>query len=378
MNYNETVKYLCSLQRFGSRPGLTRIKDVLQKLECKKLDSKVIHVAGTNGKGSTVAMIAQILKEAGYSVGVFISPYIVDFRERVQINGEYIPENEIVKITEKVVSKKVFLTFFEIMTAIAIKYFNEQKVDYIVLETGLGGRLDATNAIHSDIQAITSIELDHMEVLGDSIESIAREKAAIIEEESSVFIPNGCNAREIIENQCKKCNAELMIAKEVESEIKLKGKHQKRNAGIAVAISRHLGIREDIIQKGLNETVWPGRLEVFGNVMLDCAHNCAAIKELRDYIDSLNHKNITIVFGVLKDKDYKSMIDLFPKYNKFIFTRPPNDRALKPFMLNDRCVIIENPKEALEYAIKNTKKDELVLVTGSCYLVSVVRPLLLL
>ena len=369
MTYADDLAWLFARERFGWKFGLERIEHILDMLGNPEKDLDIIHIAGTNGKGSTAAMLSQILDDAGRNVGLFTSPHIVDFRERIQRNGRYIPERDVQRLIHTIRRHNIPLTFFEFVTAMALLHFHQQNVDHVVLETGLGGRLDATNAAPSHIQAITSIDLEHTKILGDTVEAIAGEKAGIIKPGSHVFVPYDCHGLATIRQHCT--SSTLILTEHTDLPLSLPGAFQRSNAGIAIAIAEHLGIEDRHIRTGLLHAHWPGRLERFGSILLDCAHNPASIEALARHLQTLTYSELIVIFGVLEDKDADAMRDLLPRHTG-IYAAPNSPRA--------RDMIAGMPKmsaeDALTYAQKICPDDGLILVTGSCYLVSEVRSFL--
>jgi len=367
-DYKQMLDWLYGLRRFGMKLDLDRIKNVMDKLGNSQDKLKIIHVAGTNGKGSVCAMIGVILQKAGYRVGMFTSPHLVDFRERFQINGEMINQEDVLRLVDMVKETDVELTFFEFATAIAFQYFYEQNVDYAIIEVGLGGRFDATNIVNPIATVITSISLDHIEHLGNTIDKITYEKAGIVKENVPLFTT--CDI-DVIKSICEKKNAQIFIIKDKEN-TSMKGEFQKINAGLAAVVARYLKISEDKIKEGLLDVKWPARLEfVDKNVLLDCAHNPDGIEKMAEFVKTLKYDKLVIVFGVMYNKDYENMIKNLPEYNKIILTKPKIPRSLDPFMVKHLCrdaLIIENAVEAYEYAKKIAGENDLILICGSCYL----------
>lgn len=362
--------FLYNLKKFEMRPSLDNIKAAMNKLGNFQKNFRIIHITGTNGKGSTAAMISNILKKADFKIGMFTSPHLVNFNERIQINNIPISDNDAFKLIDKIKSLNIQLTFFEFITALALLYFKENNVDFVVLEVGLGGSWDATNVCDAEISVITSIYLDHTRVLGNSIEVIAKDKCGIIKKNSKVITCNS-NPINIIKEFCK--GKDFIITSPYQKKLNLKGDFQKINAGIAEAVCRLLKVPQNIIEKGLETVEWPGRLEfVEDNVLVDCAHNPAAVKEVTAFVKSnLKFNKLIIIFGVLADKDYKKMIKKLPRPDFLILTKPKIERALDPVKLayDGPCAIIENPFEALRYAKNLAKHDDLIFITGSCFLV---------
>src|SRR5205807_10038157 len=280
VKYKEALAWLYSLQRFGIKLGLENIQRLIRELDADLSNARVIHVAGTNGKGSVCAMIDSICRAQKYRTGLFVSPHLVTFRERIRINDEMISENEVAagltNIRKLVADWQPHPTFFEIATALALKHFAEAKIDIVILETGLGGRLDATNAIQSDVGVITPIALDHQKWLGDSLEKIAGEKAGIIKPRTPIVsAPQSTEAEKVIRARAAECEAPLQFVDRVydKSPIALRGNYQRLNAALAIAalkldrLKRSSPERTQIdiggvaIARGLATVEWPGRFQ---------------------------------------------------------------------------------------------------------------------
>ena len=315
------LEYLYGLERFGIKLGLEVITTLLNTLGNPHQQYKSIHIAGTNGKGSTAAFLAQILIEAGYKVGLYTSPHLIQFNERIKINGKDISEldliNLIAVIKEKAEKNNLQLTFFEFTTALAFFYFAQQKIDVAVVETGMGGRLDVTNVIQPEVTIITNISLDHQQYLGETKEEIAAEKSGIIKDKAIVVtVEEDKEVLKIIEKKCMEKNAGLFLSdkawpqeaslerqiftvKGQEYTIHLLGEHQLQNAALAIKAAsllaeRGLLISSYNIQEGFKKAYWPGRLEIICNeplVLVDCAHNLAGMQELARVIPSLSRRN---------------------------------------------------------------------------------------
>ncbi len=369
-----SYEWLYALRRFGSKLDLERIKEIMEALGYPQDKLKFIHIAGTNGKGSVSRMIQAILTEAKYKVGRYNSPHIIDFRERISIDDKWIPEQDLLRIIELIKSKKIELTFFEFVTAIALQYFHEQKVDYVVWETGLGGRFDATNVVDANVAVITNIDLEHTAELGNTKEKIAFEKSGIIKNNSIVVYGGNRELNHMFNKGKRLVNVDY--SKPFRFKLNLKGKHQINNAKVALTAINELDtdINEKIIDRAFRNIDWPGRLEQIDNFILDCAHNPAGMKALKEYIDNLNIDELTIIFGVLKDKDYLKMFQLLPKHSNIIITKPKSERALEPDKIaqySAKCIVFDSIDRAMEYAKQNNKGK--ILVTGSCYTVSEAR-----
>jgi dihydrofolate synthase/folylpolyglutamate synthase len=419
MNYQQAINYLNSLGRFGMHFGLERMEKMMEHLGNPHQKLKAIHITGTNGKGSTAMMIGSILKKAGYKVGVYTSPHLDDFRERIQINDKFISKEDVARITEKIkpITQKTLAetgsnpTFFEVVTAIALKYFSDEGVDYLVLEVGLGGRLDATNVVNSKVCIITNIDYEHTDILGNSLSSIAKEKGGIIK--NGAFVITSETKKEvlhILEKICKEKNAKLFkIQKEfeitkIESDseknifnieskfysykkliVPLIGEHQIINASMAIAAVKSLdkNIDKKSIQEGLVKTHWPGRLEIISRkplIVMDAAHNPAAMRQLVNSLKLFNYKRMILVFGVMKDKDIKKIMKIIaPKASITIINKPRVERAAEPKLIQkyarkfSETIIIKDVKKSIRYAKSIASKGDLICVTGSIYMLSEAR-----
>jgi len=426
MNYQQALEYIHGTMRFGSQLGLDRIRDLLERLGNPHHEFKSVHVAGTNGKGSVCSMITSVLSEQGYKVGMFISPYLEDFTERIQISGKQIPEEDLARITELVKGKvdemvkegKGHPTEFELITAIGFVYFAEQKVDAAVVEVGLGGRFDATNVVNPVLSVITSISFDHMDVLGDTLAKIAFEKAGIIKAGKPVVsYPQHPEAARVLEEVAGKQEAPLTVVvpeqiEPVSSEfdrqvfnysygeerldgltIHLSGKHQLLNAATAltsVMVLREIGfpISRDAIYRGMEKARWPGRLERLQkdpDIIIDGAHNEAGAQALaaamKEYFPD---RRMILVLGVLKDKEVEKILKaLCSLASKVIATKPDNPRALEADQLAEKvkkyCRDVEpvpGIEDAVHLAVGSAGPGDLILVSGSLYLIGKVRKII--
>lgn len=409
--YSETIEYLYGLQRFGIKFGLENISRILESIGSPHERLRAIHIAGTNGKGSTAAFIESILIEEGYKVGLYTSPHLVRFTERIRINYEEITEAKVEALTGLIRShlNEISITFFEFVTAMAFLYFEEEKVDFAILETGMGGRLDATNVCRSIISIITNISMEHRFYLGKTVLQIAREKAGIIRDNGVVI--SGVTqrkVRELIERKCKERDAShYLLGRDFSVRIRdfnrfdyigingeilrglrpaLKGRHQGANLSLAltaVEIMNRMGFRvsKDSIFRGVERAKWRGRLEVVADrpkVVLDGAHNPDAMRKLRDAIEKdFRYRSLWIVMGVMDDKDYRKMIGtLHPLQPFMIFCRAHMERSLNPDVLVEfvRGLDIEARRidevgDALAFALERADEDDLILVTGSLFVV---------
>lgn len=353
--------------------GLDRMEAILKDLGDPHLGLKVVHVAGSNGKGSVCSMIRAVLMGCGHTVGMYTSPHLMDLRERFTTDNILISRKELVSYYDRIrpLVKKHKPTYFEALTAMAFLYFKEKKVDYFVLEVGLGGRLDATNVVKPILSVITNISMEHKEWLGDTIPKIAYEKAGIIKQGVPVVTGATGQAFEVIEAMAHRREASLIVASR-EEETNLQGDFQRRNAGVAYEAMAALGIEKDSIRKGLLDASWPGRFQFLEkDVLVDCAHNPAAAEVLVDNIKRLSYRKIVAVVGILRDKDSSQMIEELKSLEPhFIFCRPRTPRAIDPQDLRKHALnseVVEKPKEALARA--REIEHDLILVTGSIFTV---------
>jgi len=394
MDYKKILDCLYRLESPKIKLGLERVQALLDKVGNPEKKLKCIHVAGTNGKGSVCAMLQSVLIESGYKVGMYTSPHLKKFNERIRVNDTLITDREIVEYFIRIKPHITDHSFFEITTAMAFLYFYEKKADFVVLETGLGGRLDATNVITPLVSVITNIGLEHTDLLGKTIERISVEKAGIIKEDVPVVAGAKGIALKIIKKIAKERNAPLLEAKNYpRTKFKyLSGEFQQRNKDIALtAIGtfkklHRIKINKMQIKDGLQKTKWPARMQfISGNVLVDAAHNPDGISTLKDELAMIkkqkNIKNFVFVAGMQSDKNIKSMLKtIIPLISAIIFTKSNNPKAAKPKYLlktfnkinkNKKISkkIISNPKKALNYAKKIAGKNDLIVITGSIYMI---------
>lgn len=360
MIYNEALNFILGKQSLGIMPGLTRIMNLLETMGNPQNDIKIIHIAGTNGKGTVAKTINNALIDSGYKIGLFSSPWIDDYREQIQINNEFISEEDFASYVDKY--KDNDCTEFEFLTAIMYKYFADSKVDYAVVECGMGGKGDSTNVEESNISVITSISLDHTAFLGDTIEQIAEEKSGILRKNSTCVLYPNPNVKHIFADKCKK----LVKVKE-------QGNFKKNNLATANAVLELLGVPtvEQCAQL-------PARQEYIGNVMLDGAHNKNGAQALEPY---LPNGKVTAVIGMMKDKDVDGYLSIIaPHLNRIITTTPDNPRSMPAEELKHLAqkyckdvVAVDSSNDAVALA----KQDEnFKLVCGSFYLAREVRNLI--
>ncbi len=394
MNYNDTLNYIHSLGNFGKKPTLDRIKTVLSVLGNPENTFDAIHIAGTNGKGSVSAMLHSIFKTKGLKTGLFISPYIIDFRERIQINGEFIPENELCALAERVMKTGMELTQFEFITAMAFLYFSEQKCDIVVAETGLGGRLDATNALtRVKASVITKIGLDHTAILGDTIEKIASEKCGIIKKAPVITTFNQTEEAFSVLRRYNPIVPNSDLLNVIESDIfgnefnyknnvyktSLVGKHQIENAAVAIETALCCGVEVAVIQEAIKNTHFPARMEVISEkpiVVLDGAHNPDGAAVLANMLKSYKGR-IAAVIGMCEDKDCEEVLRLTLPYCKraVAVTIDGMPRAIASAKLASLARKYCPCDETRSYtqALKAVDGEEVIFVFGSLYLASGIR-----
>ena len=374
MNYDNAVKLLTSQGKFRIELGLDRIARVLDLLGNPQDKLKCIHVAGTNGKGSVCAITEAVLREAGLKTGLYTSPHIFEYTERIQINGEQISKLQFADYVEKICNladkNNIQLTEFEILTAVMFKYFFDNNADVVVLETGLGGRFDATNIIKSNLcSIITHIDYDHTERLGDTLSKIAFEKAGIIKENCPVFVSEGY---EVFRDTADDKNSLFVMVTPFEdiSNLSLKGLHQQANLSLALAAVRYLypNISETVIQNGLTKVHHPCRFQYLKdkNMIIDAAHNPNGIRALKESLDFyFPDKYRRFVFGCLKNKDYKTMIsDLFEKGDEIFFYHFNYPNSATVDELQQACKLPSKEfTEEIDYS-----DGKLTIICGSFYM----------
>jgi len=383
INYKEALAWLYSLQRFGIKLGLENIRRLERALAIDVSAARIIHVAGTNGKGSVCAMINSICRDANYGTGLFTSPHLVTFRERICVNGEMISESEVAEgltnIRDLVRDWDPPPTFFEVTTALALKHFGDAKLDIVILETGLGGRLDATNAFPSNVAVITPIALDHEKWLGDSLEKIAGEKAGIIRDRRPVISARQPpEAKRVINLRTAECEALLQIVDQPyeKSPIALRGEFQKLNAAIAIAAIRaaRIGIDDAAITRGLATVEWPARFQCWDKrTVIDGAHNPAAAKTLAaTWREVFADERVTLILAVLSDKDLRKICEaLAPIADSILLPRIRTERAVDPGELKKIFVDLGHESEvAASFSVALCKAHEQsapILITGSLH-----------
>lgn len=378
-SYSDAVKLLTSVGKFKINLGLERITKILELLKNPQDKLKCIHVAGTNGKGSVCAIIATVLENAGFKTGLYTSPHIFDYTERIKINSKDISKedftNYVFEICDLADKNNIDLTEFEILTAVMFKYFSDKKVDVVVLETGLGGRFDATNVIKTNLCAIiTHIDLDHTERLGSTKSEIAFEKAGIIKPNCPIFTSEGY---EEIKDKADECNSlfSLVTPMEDATNLSLKGTCQIENLSLALAAVRFLfpEISENTIQNALQKVNHPCRFQIVRNdLIIDASHNPNGAQALRDSLDKyFPNKKRTFVFGCLKNKNYKQMMEiLFSKGDEIYFYHFNNNNSCTVQELKNFCQFPSQKFETLD----KLPSDRLKIVCGSFYMLNEIIP----
>lgn len=439
-NYNETVNYLYGLQKHGIKLGLDNPKKLMNILGNPDKSFRSVHIAGTNGKGSTASITASILKENGFKVGLYTSPHLVSFTERIKINDIPVSEPEVIRLAyyvrDAISSSDINPTFFEFTTAMAFLYFVYEKVDWAVVEVGMGGRLDATNVLMPEASVITNVSMDHNEFLGESIYDIAYEKAGIIKPAVPVVTASGPEALMVLEKTTKEQGCELhrygIEFKSTVSSMDIRhidfnysgqgsslksagsylefenltlpaaGRHQLKNASLAIRVCEILGLKGhklsgDKIRTGLSNTRFEGRFELISQnpaIILDSAHNPEASQALTDTLMELFPSvRVILIAGMMEDKDIKGILKpLLQISGEVILTRPGGERAASPAKLKDTIdSLMENElkclcpvpitttntvSEAFKLASKIQHKDKIILVTGSFYTTGEIKELL--
>ena len=418
VKYQDSLAYLYGLQKHGIKFGLNSTVNILNRIGNPHEKLRFIHIGGTNGKGSTAAMLSSVLREHGYKVGLYTSPHLVRFTERFRIGEQEATAERILDVFNRIrplLDDREPPTFFEMITAMGFLYFAEENVDWVIAEVGMGGRLDATNVIAPEVTVITNIAMDHKEYLGNTLAAIAREKAGIIK--PNVPLVTGASqplVKGILKATCLQCDAPLYffrtdfkvrrhangtftyrgIRLQLPSlEVSLKGDHQISNAAVALATLEVLeqkgcfGLHPRAIQDGLKRVFWPARLEVLQQspmIVLDGAHNPAGAESLREALQrSFSYKRLHLVLGVMQDKDIRGILRrLLPLAESVIFTQPRYVRAAgaetlrrlaRPYI--QKQYVVPNPAAAIEQAKLLAGPDDLICITGSLYFAGEVKEL---
>ncbi len=416
MTYQEALTYIHAVSWKGSRPGLERISELMRRLGNPERGCKYIHIVGTNGKGSTAAMLSSVLTRAGFRTGLFISPYVIDFRERMQINGEMISKRALAAATAHVRTFAEQMedkpTEFELIAAIGLWWFAREKCDIVVLEAGMGGALDATNVIPAPEAAVfTNIGLDHTEFLGPTVEAIARTKAGILKPGcAAVLYPNTPSVEAVIRDLCAQKGIPLTVADPnrltpLEADLSgqrflfegktlslpLLGEHQRYNTAVVLSVLEALRARgwripDEAVLAGLATVAWPSRFELLSReplFVLDGGHNPQCMEALHSAVETyLAGRPLTVITGVLADKDYADMYDgLAPLADRFLTLTPPNLRALSAEELavwlsryGKPVRPCPGPAAAVRLALKTLPDNGAILACGSLYMASALRP----
>lgn len=423
MHIQEAIEWIHSRLSFGIKPGLKRMEWFMEQLGHPEKKLKAIHIAGTNGKGSTLSYLRNILENHGFQVGTFTSPYIVQFNERISLNGTPIQDEDLVYHVNRIKPLCEELentslgpaTEFEVITAMAFDYFASQNIDYVIFETGLGGRLDSTNIVNPLLTIITNVGKDHMHILGETYEQIAREKAGIIKKGIPLITAaDQKDARRVILNKANEQHATVyefghdfsahdhylnkgmetftfssMLGQLPDIEISMKGTHQVTNASLAIQafllLSRmeHIHVDPSLVKNGLKDTKWPGRFEVIQEhptIVLDGAHNEEGLLTLVDTLTRYYpEQNRHLVFTALKDKPITRMLrileDHFDSVRLTTFDFP---RSISPMDLYQQCSSknkyrYDDWTKAIEDSLKSASRDDIIVITGSLYFISEVR-----
>jgi len=413
MNYEESIKWLYSFEKFGIKLGLERINYICKKLKNPQKSYKIIHVGGSNGKGSVCRFLQTILTLSGYKTGVFTSPHLQRFSERFVIDGKEISKDDVVLIVKKIkpiidemIKQKNSPTFFEIVTAIAFEYFKDQKVDFAIIEVGLGGRFDSTNVVDPLVSVITNVSLEHQDRLGNKVEDIAFEKAGIIKESIPVITGASGKSIDVIKKVAKEKKSQIKIVEKsswekiqggpdwqeflVKGSLKdyhlkssMAGKIQGENIAITIATIENLQmngvyITDESILDGVEKTIYPGRMEIISFeplILIDGAHNIEGINNLKSTLkEDFVYEKLIIILGILKDKNIKEMLDIItPLADVIIFTKSKNKRACSPTKLKDmiekEVIVKEKISDAIDYAKMQAEKQDLICITGSLFTV---------
>jgi len=418
MNYEEAINWLNSFQQFGMKLGLERITRLCNNLGNPQNKYKIIHVGGTNGKGSVCRFIGSILTSGGYKTGIYTSPHLQRITERIVIDGREISENDFVNlidklkpIVEKMLNEGESPTYFEIVTAIGFEYFYNERVDYAIIEVGLGGRFDATNIVKPILSIITNVTLEHQNILGENIGDIAYEKAGIIKEGVPLITGVQGEILRVIETRAKENNSETILItednwkrisgdtygqeflikgllKDYDVKTKMLGMFQGKNIAIALNAIENLQLKglyitEENIFEGIEKASFSGRMEIMQNnptILIDGAHNIEGFKVLAETLkNDFTYNKLILVIGILSDKKISEMAEIVtPLSDMVVTTRSENKRACNPSKLkqiiyelghNKEIVVKEKISDAIEFAKSITNKDDLICITGSLFTV---------
>jgi len=393
LNYRETEYWILNRLPFyqsqglkAYKPGIDNIRFFVDQLNLNLLDIKFIHVGGTNGKGSTCAYLSSIIQESGYKVGLFTSPHFFDFRERIKVNNKKIKKDFITKFIQENIEliEELNLSFFELSFGMSLYYYLEQKVDYAVVEVGLGGRLDATNIINPILSVITNISYDHTEILGNSLEKIASEKAGIIKKNTKIIIgERDKKTQNIFIQKADENFSDIIFASDYETDFENSEiEYQNKNIRTAVQVSKNLNdqnINETSIKKGImnldSNTDFYGRWTIINynpKVIFDSAHNESGFSYLSQQLEKLNYDRLFIILSFVKGKDVKKLITYLPKKSLIYFTSSNTERSMN-YEDIIQCVkeninFDKNPMKVYKEVLKQSSSKDLIIITGSNYI----------
>ena len=393
MNYRETENWILNRLPFyqsqglkAYKPGLDNIRFFVEQLNLNLLDIKFIHIGGTNGKGSTSAYLSSIIQESGYKVGLFTSPHFFDFRERIKVNNKKIEKDFIIKFIQENIEliEELNLSFFELSFGMSLYYFFEQKVDYAVIEVGLGGRLDATNIINPLLSVITNISYDHTEILGNTLEKIAYEKAGIIKKNTKIIIgERDKKTQNIFIQKAEENFSDVIFASDYKTDFENSEiEYQNKNIRTAVQVSKNLNdqnINATSIKRGImnldSNTDFYGRWTIINynpKVIFDSAHNESGFSYLSQQLKKLNYDRLFIILSFVKGKDVKKLITLLPKKSLIYFTSSNTERSMNYEEIT-QCVkeninFDKNPMKVYKEVLKQSSSKDLIIITGSNYI----------
>ncbi len=385
--YREALAWLFQTQRFGIKLGLDNMRRLLHVLELPGPNERIIHVAGTNGKGSVCALLDSVCRAAGYRTGLFTSPHLVTYRERIRVNGAMISEEEaargLTNIRALVADWEPHPTFFEITAALALDHFRQTETAIVILETGMGGRLDATNALQPVVSVLTPIDIDHQKWLGQSLREIAGEKAGIIKKGVPVVSAlQPTEAEEVIRARAEDCDAPIDFVRQpfLRWPVALPGPHQKENASLALSAlhTARIEVTDEAIARGLSSVVWPGRFQQLDDrTTIDGAHNPAGARRLaQTWRETFGNQRATIILAILEDKDVAALCDaLAPIAHRWLLPIIRSARALAPEIVH-RAIQEQAPDASiglhlsLTAALDEARRDTApILITGSLHFV---------
>ena len=393
MNYRETENWILNRLPFyqsqglkAYKPGIDNIRFFVEQLNLNLLEIKFIHVGGTNGKGSTCAYLSSIIQESGYKVGLFTSPHFFDFRERIKVNNKKIEKDFITKFIQENIEliEELNLSFFELSFGMSLYYYFEQKVDYAVIEVGLGGRLDATNIINPLLSVITNISYDHTEILGNTLEKIAYEKAGIIKKNTKIIIgERDKKTQNIFIQKAEENFSDVIFASDYKTDFENSEiEYQNKNIRTAVQVSKNLNdqnINATSIKRGImnldSNTDFYGRWTIINynpKVIFDSAHNESGFSYLSQQLKKLNYDRLFIILSFVKGKDVKKLITLLPKKSLIYFTSSNTERSMNYEEIT-QCVkeninFDKNPMKVYKEVLKQSSSKDLIIITGSNYI----------